>query len=255
MTRNQPPPAQQGFPQGPDGQQGYPPRGYPQQGYPTQGSFQQFPPSPPRKKNWFARHKITTLLVIVGGAILMSAIANGSSDPAGSASDAAAVTQPSTTAKTTARSAGKSGGKTSTKKQEKKAVSAGIGDPVRAGDLQLTAQKLTCGKKRVGDEYFGETAQGQFCIVKVDLSNVGDDPLMINADDFTLYDAGNRKFASDTEAMISNSESSDIWLEDINPGNTVTGDVIFDIPVDTTAVRMELASSDLFGDPAVINLS
>jgi hypothetical protein len=36
--------------------------------------------------------------------------------------------------------------------------------------------KVTCGVKRVGDSYLGEKAQGQFCLVKMRVKNVGKDP-------------------------------------------------------------------------------
>lgn len=231
--------------------QGYPQPGHPHPGYPQPGVQ---PPTPP-KRNWFARHKIiTTLLVIVATIIVISAVANGSDESATPTTGPTAVDDGTATAPGNGAGTDKKAAGRQPKKQSAEKPAAGVGDTVRAGDLELTVDKVACGKKRVGNEYLGQTAQGQFCILTVDLSNSGDGPLTISDSDFSLYDSRGRKFAADTEAMITNDESSDIWLEEINPGNTVSGALIFDIPRGADASRLELSSSDLFGEPAVVRL-
>lgn len=75
------------------------------------------------------------------------------------------------------------------------------------------------------------------------MTNVGNDPQYLSDDYFSLYDAKGRQFDVDTEAMISNDDSSDLWLEDINPGNSVKGEVIFDIPKKANPTTLEFSGS------------
>ncbi|SDT01680.1 DUF4352 domain-containing protein [Microlunatus soli] len=247
MVHQQPRQHDQQHQPGPQGYQqpGPPPPGYPQPGY---------QPAAPPKRNWFARHKIiSTLLAIVGVIMIIGAIGNGSSDSAAPI-DNAVVAGDGSVGTDTGEPAPQEADPDKSDQKDKSASTAGVGDTVRAGDLRLTVAEPSCGKKKVGSDYTEARAQGQFCIVTVDITNAGDSPVMITDSDFSLYDGQDREFATDSEAMIWNAESSDIWLEEINPGNKVSGDLIFDIPEDADAARLELASSDLFGEPAVIKL-
>jgi hypothetical protein len=52
-----------------------------------------------------------------------------------------------------------------------------VGEKVRDGGYQFTVTNVKCGVKRVGTQYFGEKAQGKFCLVKMRVKNVSDDPI------------------------------------------------------------------------------
>jgi hypothetical protein len=68
-----------------------------------------------------------------------------------------------------------------------------------------------------------------------------------------LYDAQGREFEASTEAAIMLPESQS-FLEDINPGNTVTGKVIWDVPSSGfKADHLELHDS-MFSDGVEVTL-
>jgi hypothetical protein len=117
------------------------------------------------------------------------------------------------------------------------ASTAGIGDPVRDGKFEFTVLAVKCGIHHVGGS-FGETAQGQFCLARMTVKNIGMEPQTFNASDQIAYDSAGNQMEADSMAS---SESA--FLQDINPGNQVTGVVAFDIPTDQTLTFLELHDS------------
>src|SRR5262249_40358455 len=55
-------------------------------------------------------------------------------------------------------------------------AAAGMGQPARDGEFMFTADKVTCGLSQVGppDDYL--TPTGEFCVVQLDIRNVGTGP-------------------------------------------------------------------------------
>jgi hypothetical protein len=111
-------------------------------------------------------------------------------------------------------------------KPEPKPAEPGIGDKVRDGDYQFTVTKIRCGVKRVGDQYYGEKAQGQFCLVSMKIKNVGKEEIDFSDENQKLYDTKGREYSPDDGAWWHVSEPG----TDINPGNTLKTVVPFDIP-------------------------
>ncbi|GAB2643338.1 hypothetical protein GCM10027169_09120 [Gordonia jinhuaensis] len=94
----------------------------------------------------------------------------------------------------------------------------------------------------VGDtdyEWSGEKAQGTYAIVAVTITNVGDEPRTFSGGNQYLYDAAGRRFGDSTAAEIDNSDES-IWT-DINPGNSISTEIVFDIPKSTKPTRIAIA--------------
>lgn len=199
------------------------------------------PPPPQPRRNWFARHKImTTLLAVVAVIIVISALASGgdtleTAEVASSASDSSKEPVEKE--------------EPAEEKEPEESV-AKIWDTVRGGDLEFVIKKVTCGKTKVGSKYANKKAQGQFCFVTLTISNVGKEPSLFFEDNVTLYDDQDREFAADTEASIYHEPDATIFLEEINPGNTLKGDVVFDIPDDAKPARLEL--QDSFWSGAVV---
>jgi hypothetical protein len=110
---------------------------------------------------------------------------------------------------------------------EEKAV-PGIGDKVRDGKFQFTVTKVKTSVAEVGDQYLNKKAQGQFVLVSVKIANIGDKPQTMFGDNQKLFIKGN-EYSADTEAAIYAKNSKVLW-EEINPGNSVKGVIIFDVP-------------------------
>lgn len=122
----------------------------------------------------------------------------------------------------------------------------GIGDKVRDGKFEFTVLKVQPGVRKVGGEFFEEKAQGQFVLVTIRVRNIGDEAQTFTDSAQAAFDAKGREYAADTEAAIY-LEDNDVFLEEINPGNKVTGVVVFDVPKATKLTRLELHDSIFSG--------
>ncbi len=71
------------------------------------------------------------------------------------------------------------------------------------------------------------------------LTNISNEPQTFFGSVQTTTDAQGRKFEPDSAAAFYLKDSKSLF-EKINPGNSVTGTVVFDIPKDATLVEMEL---------------
>lgn len=127
------------------------------------------------------------------------------------------------------------------------AKTARIGSPVRDGKFEFLVSGVGCGRDRLGEAYLNTTAQGRFCLVSMRITNIGDEPQTMFGDNQKLFDAAGREYAADTEAAFYLGEASQTLWEEINPGNTVKGVVVFDVPKKTTPTRLRLHDSAFSG--------
>jgi hypothetical protein len=126
----------------------------------------------------------------------------------------------------------------------------GIGDAVQADSTELTVTNVQQGDKRIGGQAFGADAQGEFVTVDVALSNKGSEELSASSGDFVLVDGdGNRHSTSDDAWRVDGA----ITWEDINPGNTLKGKLVFDVPKGTEVVSLEMSPS-WFGETVSVDL-
>jgi hypothetical protein len=190
------------------------------------------PPAPARKRSWFARHKILTgigvlvvLLVLVG---IASSGGGGTSTGTSSASS----------------SSGTSDGATAGESK----TAAKIGAPVRDGKIEFTVTKMRCGVPSVGPEGLEQPAQGQFCLVSLKVTNIGDKPQTLDASSQYGFDAQGRKLNTDGGAgILANPAGGGAFLNDINPGNSANAVVVFDIPKNGSLTKLELHDSAFSG--------
>lgn len=116
----------------------------------------------------------------------------------------------------------------------------GIGDAAVDGDFSFTVNSVECGIANVGTDTFGVAAQGQFCLVAVSIENIGKEAKTMFADNQKLFDSEGREFSADTSAIIYLENGGDTWLSEINPGNTLEGQLLFDIPAGATLDHIKL---------------
>ncbi len=100
---------------------------------------------------------------------------------------------------------------------------------------------------RIGSEFLNTTAQGQFCLVHVSVKNIGNEARTFTSGDQYAYNAANQKYEADSSAAIYLEGDSRSFFEDINPGNSVNGVVVFDIPKDAAITKLELDDSAFSG--------
>jgi len=127
---------------------------------------------------------------------------------------------------------------------------AGLNQAVRDGKFEFVVKSVTCGKAQVGNSTLGKKAQGQFCLVAITVKNIGNEAQSLFGDNQTLFDTKGRKFSADTEAAIYVEDSKTLY-EEINPGNSITGTLIYDVPKDAKPAKIELHDSAFSGGVTV----
>jgi hypothetical protein len=130
-------------------------------------------------------------------------------------------------------------------------ATAGLNQAVRDGKFEFTVTKIDCGKTQVGSQYSLQKAQGQYCLVSITVKNIGDKAQMFDSSNQHAYNATGAKYDTDGLAAIYLDGDSRSFLEDINPGNTVNGVVVFDIPKGASIVALELHDSAFSGGVTV----
>lgn len=175
---------------------------------------------------WFKKHKI---LSIIGGFILLGIIVSA----AGGGSKSNSNTSNSS-----------SSGSSSSAKAE----TAKIGQPANDGKFEFTVKSVECGKTSVGsNQYLTKTAQGQYCLLNVTVKNVGDQAQSLVSSNQYLLNASGQKYSADDMATIYNAPNGTSWYNDINPGNSVEGAIVFDLPKDQSPATAELHDSAFSG--------
>ncbi|GAB2934639.1 hypothetical protein GCM10027047_33850 [Rhodococcus aerolatus] len=181
-----------------------------------------------------ARHKILTVLgvlVVLGIIIGVSSSGGSSGGGGGEGSTAATGSGATSTAAPAAEDA------------------PGIGTPVRDGKFEFTVTAVEPPVPSVGDGPFSETAQGEYVVVRLDVTNVGDRQQLVDQSAQKLIDAQGRQLSPDTGATFA--IDTDNAFTEVNPGNSVQVALVYDVPVGTTPTTLELHDSAFSGGTEV----
>jgi len=134
------------------------------------------------------------------------------------------------------------------------ATNPGIGDAVRDGKFEFVVNEVECGVDRVGTPSLGQQAQGQFCLVTLSVKNIGDEPQTLSDSDQKGKGTNGSEYSSDTVASTyANDVNNQVWQTEINPGNEVTGVVVYDLPDGVDLAQLELHDS-AFSDGVTVDL-
>lgn len=129
----------------------------------------------------------------------------------------------------------------------------GLGDKVRDGKFLFTVTKVETGVRQIGGDAFGVKAQGQFVLVHMSVKNIGDEAQTLFGDNQTLF-IGGKEYSADTEAGIYLDDSKSL-MEEINPGNKLTGVIVFDVPKNVKSFDKIEVHDSMFSGGADIDLS
>ncbi|MEU4621006.1 DUF4352 domain-containing protein [Actinoplanes sp. NPDC023801] len=125
----------------------------------------------------------------------------------------------------------------------KNAVAGEMNKPATDGKFQFTVTGMKCGVAQVGGQYANEKAQGEFCLIDVTIKNVGTSAETFYDGSQKAYDGANTEYSVDSGAAIYANEDSSTFLEQINPGNSVEGKLVFDVPKGTKLASVVLHES------------
>lgn len=163
--------------------------------------------------------------------------------PTAEAEEAAAEEEPATEEATTEEAT------TEEVTTEEAPAAAGIGDPVTADDVEITVSDVERGVGSVGSGGFGADAQGEFVIVDITVKNNGTEEVTLTSLDFTLVGDGVEYSTSD-DALY---EDGALSIESINPGNSYSGKLVFDVPEGASISTLEMTPG-WFGDTAEVQV-
>ncbi|MDK7198099.1 DUF4352 domain-containing protein [Actinotignum sp. GS-2025f] len=199
-------------------------------------------PAPEQKKNWFARHKLlTALLVIVVLAIVGTAMSKQSDGkPATSSSQAADSAASGNAAESVDKAGAEAEGDKGDKKDKNDDATVGIGTPVILGDFEVTVTNVEKGVSHIGNDVLGKDATGQYVIVDVTVKNTGKEAAGFAESEQKLVDTEGRQHSVSGDSLYLGDAS--MIYEKVNPGNTVTGKLLYDVPADAVPAKLELAT-------------
>jgi hypothetical protein len=212
-------------------------------------AWQPMQPAPPKQSNAV---KIT--LIVVGGVIALClvcgvlATVNGALSLNTASTSANRTTAPSIFDQPTDQTA-----EQPSATQAPTAEDAGMNQPVRDAGLEFTVTGIECGIARVGSSAFGEDAQGQFCKILVTIKNIGNEAELWTDSNAYAYIAAGQKFET-SSASFYLEDLGNGFLENINPGNSVHGVLLYDIPQDQALVSVEL-HADFLSRGVTVKLS
>lgn len=127
----------------------------------------------------------------------------------------------------------------------------GVGDVVKDGKFSFKVTKVEKGVPQIGEGLLASKAQGQYVLVHVTVKNIGDRAQGFSGFNQKLIDAAGREFDADSSAAALSLEGSNSLFENINPGNTVKGVLVFDVPKDFRLKAIELHDSAFSGGVTV----
>ncbi|MET8138793.1 DUF4352 domain-containing protein [Sphaerisporangium sp. NPDC005288] len=206
-------------------------------GPPMQQGHYGYPALPPKKKKTGLKIflGLVVLLVLMGGCMAIIVGNAPSGTTTAQATDKPSKSDPKTPAD---------------KKQDAERATPGIGKVVKDGKFAFKVTKLSKAA-RVGGQFLHKDAQGVFWLVNITVKNVGDEPQTFIGDSQKVFDAKGREYSASTEAAIYLHNSKSLY-EEINPGNTVHGVVLFDLPKSVRADKIELHDSMFSGGVTVV---
>ncbi|MEU8243160.1 DUF4352 domain-containing protein [Actinoplanes missouriensis] len=221
--------------------------------YPGAVPGQPYPPQPPAKKS-----KKKLIIGGIAGVILLAclgtAITGGGDDTAAPEKTTAAADAGKGDAPAADEVKAEETKAEETKKAEEPAKdeTPGLKDAARDGKFEFKVTSVKCGVKQIGSDFLNQKAQGQYCLINVSVKNIGKE-----AQDFAdsvqkAFDADKVEYAVDSGAAIY-LEDNKVLFTKINPGNTVKGTLVFDVPKGTKLTSVELHDS-MFSGGVTVNL-
>jgi hypothetical protein len=108
----------------------------------------------------------------------------------------------------------------------------------RDGQLQFDVQSVRCGVDKLGSGLLARHPDGQYCLVKVDVRNIGTATRTLVHSRQFLYDQSGGQHQADYLARFF-FQGETLW-DSIDPGERVQGTLVFDMPVNASPLRLEL---------------
>ncbi|HZB51628.1 MAG TPA: DUF4352 domain-containing protein, partial [Mycobacteriales bacterium] len=113
-----------------------------------------------------------------------------------------------------------------------------LGQPVRDGQLQFVVRSVQCGVTQLGSGTLASVPDGQYCLLRLDVTNVKAQSRRLYEPVQKLRDSAGDKHGAVFSARLYFPDQT-LW-DEVRPGESVRGTMVFDIPADRQAVALEL---------------
>ncbi len=130
---------------------------------------------------------------------------------------------------------------------------AGLNTAVRVGSFEYTVTADRDAGTTAGASPLTKTAQGTFIEVGLTVKNVGSSSATFLSNYIKLVDTTGKTYDADPTATLYASPNQSAWVAAINPGNAITGPILFDVPAGTNAASVQV-SDNAFTKGETINL-
>jgi hypothetical protein len=189
-------------------------------------------------RRWYRRRRYLVPLLIAG--LLLLAALNHADD-GGRSRDQGGSGGAS-------RGAGRAAATTTAPRPRGSGVTAAPRATARDGKLEFSVTSVSCRHPAVGEPPFQFRASGQFCLVRLQIRNISSQSWTMFPNQF-LIDTAGQSHRMDVRAGIA--VSSQRLLEQLEPGERVSGTLVFDLPRSERPERLELHDSLLSGGVGV----
>lgn len=109
-------------------------------------------------------------------------------------------------------------------------------DVVAEPEVSIVADELER-TTTIGSDGWEEEAQGEYVVVTVTVSNNSGEEINVSGDDFSLIGADGTEYGVSSDLPIT--DDTPLIYETVNPGNSVTGYILFDVPEGTEIGSMQ----------------
>jgi hypothetical protein len=129
------------------------------------------------------------------------------------------------------------------------AKNAAVGETVRVGDAEWTVTNAVYATelKQRGFGQFGESKEGNFVIVDFTFTNLASDSVTLDTISLLLFDSQGREYSADTDTFGYIPAEKDIFLNQVNPGVTQEGRIIYSVAPDASGFTIHAGDLKFFG--------
>jgi hypothetical protein len=174
----------------------------------------------PRRRRWYRKKRY---LLLLGLLVLLAAASNRD--------------RPTSSADSSGQAGQNSGSGPGTGAQTRGGP-AGLGVPVRDGQLEFVVTSWRCGVGKLSRGPLSRRARGQYCLAELTTRNIGRQPRTLVEWFEKLHDTGGRTYRAEVAARVFVPDQT-IW-DVVGPGETARGTLAFDIPAAARAASLEL---------------
>jgi Domain of unknown function (DUF4352) len=116
------------------------------------------------------------------------------------------------------------------------------GDEVEAGNFTWTITEARRANTLTSVSGFGDPKQGNFVVVDFQLTNTSNSAQTVTSNSINLKDTDGNESEPDTEVFEYIERDKRLLLEQINPGVTQEGEVIFSVAPEASGFQLELGT-------------